>query len=78
MGPTLVIIVIATAVLVTGIIIAGGIAASKHYYACGNCGEKFRPKWHKACLVYHVFDEHLLKCPHCKTTNMCTDKGKTL
>lgn len=78
MGKTLVIIVILTAVVIAGVIIAGAIAYSKHYFACGNCGAKFQPKWTNAILVYHVFDEHLLKCPHCNTTSMCTGKGKKI
>ena len=78
MGKTHVIIVIFTVVVMAGGIIVGALADSKYYYACGNCGAKFQPKWTNAILVYHVFDEHLLKCPHCNTTNMCTRKGKKI
>lgn len=76
MVKTLVIIVVVAMVIITSVIIADAIAYSKHYFACGNCGVKFQPKWTSAILVYHVFDEHLLKCPHCNTTSMCTGKGK--
>lgn len=78
MGKTLVIIVIVTVAVIAGIIIADAFAYSKRYFACGNCGTKFQPKWTSALLVYHVFDEHLLKCPHCNTTSMCTGKGKKI
>ena len=78
MGKTLIIIVIITIVICTSIIIARAMALSKHYFACGNCGAKFQPKWTSAILVYHVFDEHLLKCPHCNATSMCTGKGKKI
>lgn len=71
-------IIISTVVLSVLLIICTGIAYSKHYFACGNCGEKFHPKWHQMCLSFHVYEEHLLKCPHCNETCMCTDKGKNI
>lgn len=75
MGLAIVIIVIALSILFT---IAIAVAQSKHYFACGNCGEKFHPKWTQLCFEFHVFEEHLLKCPRCNTTCMCTDKGKKI
>ena len=78
MGKIFIIIPIIIFVITAVVLIAGAIAYSKRYFACGNCGAKFRPKWTSALLVYHVFDEHLLKCPHCKTTCMCTGKGKKI
>ena len=75
MGLTIVITVIALSII---LIIATAVAQSKHTFACGNCGEKFHPKWTQMCLNFHVFDEHMLKCPHCNETCMCTDKGKII
>ena len=72
------IIVISVIIISVLCMIAIAIAQSKHYFACGNCGEKFHPKWTQMCFNFHVFNEHMLKCPHCNTTNMCTDKGTKL
>lgn len=71
-------IVITVIVLSIVVIISAAVAQSKHYFACGNCGEKFQPKWTQMCFSFHVYEEHLLKCPHCKETCMCTDKGKNI
>ena len=56
--------------------ILGGVAGSKRYFVCRNCGQIFKPKWTQMCFNAHVFDEHMLKCPHCKVKDFCGDKGK--
>ena len=75
MGLAIVITVIVLSII---LMIATAVAQSKHYFACGNCGEKFRPKWTQMLTAFHVFEEHLLKCPHCGETSMCTHKGKKI
>lgn len=75
MGLAIIIIVIVLSIVV---IISTAVAQSKHYFACGNCGEKFQPKWTQMLTAFHVFEEHLLKCPHCGETSMCTHKGKKI
>lgn len=75
MGLALIISVIIISVLC---MIVTAVAQSRHYFACDNCGELFHPKWTQMCLNSHVFNEHMLKYPHCNTTNMCTDKGTNL
>lgn len=75
LGLTILVVIIC---LVLGLIVCilSGIAGSKHYFVCRNCGEIFRPKWTQMCFNAHVFDEHLLKCPFCKVKGFCGDKGK--
>jgi len=69
------VIVISTAISVVAAIL-GGVAGSKHYFVCRNCGKIFQPKWTQMCFNVHVLDEHMLRCPHCNVKDFCGDKGK--
>lgn len=63
-------------VLVIALVVLVAVVQSKHTFVCGNCGQHFRPKWTQMIADFHVFDEHLIECPHCHVKNMCTDKGR--
>ena len=69
-------IVIISIVFCAVMAILGGVAGSKRYFVCRNCGQIFKPKWTQMCFNAHVFDEHMLKCPNCKVKDFCGDKGK--
>ena len=75
-GIMILIIVIISIVFCAVMAILGGVAGSKRYFVCRNCGQIFKPKWTQMCFNAHVFDEHMLKCPHCKVKDFCGDKGK--
>ena len=51
-------------------VIAGKLIAS-HEYICPECNKKFRPKWWKCVLTFHLNDDLVLKCPHCGRKGFC-------
>ena len=48
--------VVISVVICVGCAILGGISGSKHYFACRNCGQIFKPKWTQMCFNMHIFD----------------------
>ena len=67
---------IAFFLVIIAVVVLVAVVQSRHTFACGNCGQYFRPKWTQMIGEFHVCDEHLIECPHCHIKNMCTDKGK--
>lgn len=67
---------IASFIVIVAVVVLVPVVQSRHTFACGNCGQSFRPKWTQLIGDFHVCDEHLIECPHCHVKNMCTDKGK--
>lgn len=67
-------------ILLIAAIIAAAVAKaqSTHTFVCHNCGKEFQPKWTQLVFEVHVFDKHVLKCPHCGKRDYCTDQGRKL
>ena len=67
-NPLLLIIIIPVS-LILGLVFVGDI--SKTVYTCPKCGKRFRAKWYKYLLSGHYGKGKVLKCPKCKTRQLC-------
>lgn len=69
MNNPLLLLIILPVSLFLGLIFAYDM--SKVVYTCPKCGKRFRAKWYKYLLSGHYGKGKVLKCPKCKTRQLC-------
>lgn len=52
-------------------ILIAGLGSSVKRFVCPKCHNTFRPNRWKMVFSPHIAEEHLMRCPHCKTKQMC-------
>lgn len=70
----IVLIVIAAAVIVSGIIVACVMEREAGVYECPCCGERFVPTMKEFVSGFHTFTKRKLKCPKCGKVSYCKKK----
>lgn len=70
----IVLIVIAAAVMVSGIIVACVMEREAGVYECPCCGERFVPTMKEFVSGLHTFTKRKLKCPKCGKVSYCKKK----
>lgn len=70
----IVLIVIAAAVIVSGIIVACVMEREAGVYECPCCGERFVPTMKEFVSGLHTFTKRKLKCPKCGKVSYCKKK----
>lgn len=70
----IVLIVIAAAVIVSGIIVACVMEREAGVYECPCCGERFVPAMKEFVSGLHTFTKRKLKCPKCGKVSYCKKK----
>ena len=70
----IVLVVIAAAVMVSGIIVACVMEREAGVYECPCCGERFVPTMKEFVSGLHTFTKRKLKCPKCGKVSYCKKK----
>lgn len=66
--------VVVSVIIILIVLIIRACANSTKVYACPNCGNIFTKRWYQLifCSAFNnMTDELRLKCPSCKSINMC-------
>lgn len=69
MNNPLLLLIILPVSLFLGLIFAYDM--SRVVYTCPKCGNRFRAKWYKYLLSAHYGKDKVLRCPKCKTRQLC-------
>ncbi len=70
--PVITVLVVIPSLLPAAFFIWCGTHHNAHAtYVCPHCHHRFKPRW-RVLYSPHINDDYVLRCPHCKTRDLCS------